>query len=171
MYKFLDRIREFEIKSKKLRGNYFLDYLREINEFNEAQSRLSAKLKKFLVELFKDLNNVEELEAFNFHQYTPYFNDGDVCEFYVCHDYPSFEVKFYNDPEGFRWVDDLDCQMEYDEEGILTEDLIERTTKCLMKIEEVMRKIPDNLYLQAFGDHSLIEVSKEGISVSTYDHE
>lgn len=150
--------------------------------------------------VFEALLADERVIEFGWSQYTPYFNDGDVCEFSV-------------DDPWIRTVDDEDVEDKYD----LIPDATHPTLGYLewrkmtdeeyaLKVTEYRNrgwrgnpynyghfpkpggaKYPDLLELakkldvqsaeyddamyDAFGDHAQVTVTKTGIQIDQYDHE
>jgi hypothetical protein len=98
-------------------------------------------------QLLKDL----DIESFSWTQYTPYFNDGDVCVFRVNYDYP----KINGESAG-----DYYKQPEYEVKREL-----ERNVADFLGIFDES----DLNYL--FGDHVEITVSAEGTTVEEYEHD
>lgn len=113
-----------------------------------------------------DILAVPEVEAIRWRQYTPYFNDGDPCEFSV-HD---IEVKLIGgDPEAGDYEDgyvdawSLKYYAEKSDEE-LPMGLLDAMKKWQSAhIESVVRK--------NFGDHATVTADAEGFSVEFYDHD
>lgn len=117
---------------------------REIKGLKEQiKSVGELAIKELATEFFKAF---PEVECFSWTQYTPYWNDGDVCEFGAHTDYP--EIIYYKDPY------DMD-----------KERVVEREIGSFMDIFEA-----DHLEW-IFGDHIEVTVYREGIKISEYDHD
>ena len=59
-------------------------------EIRKIKNELREKLKNNFHGLTKELfDTYPELNSFGWRQYTPYFNDGESCEFRSMHDYPT----------------------------------------------------------------------------------
>ena len=82
-------------------------------------------------------------------QYTPYFNDGDPCEFGVR------GVYAFSSKEEFDAEDMLE-----EGEGIYGEGTLE---SILESADDVLRA--------AFGDHAVVSATREAVTVEEYDHE
>lgn len=150
--------------------------------------------------VFEALLADERVIEFGWEQYTPYFNDGDVCEFSV------------GDP-WIRTIDDEDvddhCDLQInsthptlghlewrkmtDEEYALK--VIEYKSRGwggtpynyghfpkldgakhpdlleLAKELDVVNSCYENALYDAFGDHARVTVTKTGIQIDEYDHE
>jgi hypothetical protein len=125
---------------------------------------------------------------FGWRQYTPYFNDGEPCEFSVrglwvrtgadtdVEDQYDLDVE-YSHPSlgemtGGEWVDDADrpgCRKKVGEryEG---PDLA-RYERCHALDGAVQGGAFEHVLLDAFGDHAEITVRRDGIEVEFYDHD
>lgn len=84
-------------------------------------------------------------------QYTPFFNDGDPCEFGL-HGVSAFKTK-----EAFD-----EARSTYDEGG---EEIYGKGT-----LEETLESVEDVLKA-AFGDHAIVSANREAITVDEYDHD
>lgn len=86
---------------------------------HSGSSPVEQRDPKILGDLFAGLFSFPQLKALVWEQYTPYFNDGDVCEFSVhgyslrvaFHDAEPGDDDYYDD--GFFRIDDGDL-LEYD---------------------------------------------------------
>lgn len=128
------------------------------SQFSALQDNMKGELNTIFASVFKEYPNVV---AFNWAQYTPYFNDGDKCEFSV----NSVYVKFDNTD-----ADDGDY-----EDGFLSEwDCDDKADKVIVnKIQSIIELIPADFMEGIFGDHCKITVTKNGnnIDILTEDHE
>lgn len=120
-----------------------------IQKVKAAQKDLELALKVEIEELrgaiFKENPH---LESVSWTQYTPYFNDGDTCEFTV-----------------HSWLTTVD------EDGNEEEDL-ESESGALQNLANVLDNSDlSSAFLQAFGDHARVTLTREGISVEEYDHD
>lgn len=109
------------------------------------------------------------IEAVQWEQYTPYFNDGEPCEFTIY----SISVK----PVGGR-PDDGD-----NEDGFIDHWSLkyhgENDRPELLPIYEATEALDNavnggefyDVLLDAFGDHATVTVTSEGITVDFYEHD
>lgn len=155
-------------------------------DITQGSSRVEQKPIEELSPLFQALLDDPTIVEFGWRQYTPYFNDGDTCEFGV---------------HGL-WVkteDDVDAE---DNEDYYASDLGIDYHRSLGKTKavwaEAERKILDwvyegpnedrynrcqdldralqsghydNVLLDNFGDHAMITVRDSGIEVDFYSHD
>lgn len=127
----------------------------DLLNYNDKLAALIEDVKKPLIEeirknfpsyfkeLFEENPNVEN---FGWSQYTPYFNDGDTCEFTVHTDYI--------------------CINDFDEYSSKINPNI------FHKFIAVLKVIPDDFYLDLFGDHNEIMIYSSGeIKIIKYSHD
>lgn len=107
----------------------------------------SGKIKDFFKEFIGKFP--KEVESIGFVCYTPYFNDGDTCEFSV-----DSTLRINGE-----WADDSELEVE------INEDLRQ-------EFESVVGNIPDSLALELFGDHCEVVISRDGTwKTEEYEHE
>jgi hypothetical protein len=134
--------------------------MEEIENFQkklkEEKKILSKKFKDAFPSFFSEIfEEFPRLKAFKFTAFTPYFNDGDTCEYEV------------NDVEEFLLVDEKEFRDEYDFEG-QDEKMIDKISS---KINKIIRKIDDSFYKDAFGDHTEIIVYSNKVKTEEYEHD
>lgn len=126
----------------------------KIKELNERIKVLKSEMLEESKKLFKEVSaeiftKFPEVESFAWHQYTPYFNDGDTCEFSVhCDDY-SIVINEIGEAD-----DDFDSFEKEREE-----------------ISDFLSQINEEAMEEMFGDHVEIVVDRKGVEVNDYDHD
>ena len=138
------------------------------NTYKEKSQEL---MKKVFSEFFQKNTDVH---AIGWRQYTPYFNDGDACEFrsYACYawatntkDTNNIRYGNYDGDEENVWVSDPDY-------GSFNIELIPPSVdESLFELRKFLGKIDDDIYLSIFGDHTNVIVTRDGFQTETYDHE
>ena len=145
----------------------------------DEQRELQIKFQKTAQALFKEttkefFDKNSNVTAIVWTQYTPYFNDGDTCEFRVN------DATFTNapDPENTRWGEyDGDHETAADGSEIfawegwgdapenLNQDMCHSFNRmiCSSEMEDVMKAM--------FGDHVKVVATREGFDVDDYDHD
>ncbi len=130
-----------------------------IQQLVKARAEYESKLKemgdgaaKGLAEMLTE--HIPEGHYLSWHQYTPYFNDGDACTFRLgdLHVIPdSSEAEPYAENcEGVRYVD----------------------SERFPDLCRVWGEIPEDLLESAFGNHVWIVIRKNGThEVSDFDHD
>lgn len=123
---------------------HFLDKLEAVrNTQQDIVKRFIEVLREGLEPLFDKHLNVKTV---SWEQYTPYFNDGSICEFNADVDYVKLN----------RGLGDLEREV--------TDDVQD-------EFSEVTNQFENDEYKLMFGDHCRVTVSRGGITVEEYDHE
>ena len=169
---------------------------REILNFKKKKEALVGELRlefpKLLIPLMEQSNHIQNI---SWTQYTPYFNDGDVCEFSVNTDYLEINnesedsTKMYSKTLTFKIKNEDDIERD----AKVCEEFgyrIHRKKKIgdygyrknieyskyeddiLKNIKKIMSQIPEDFYRDLFGDHARVTISKEGtLTVNEYEHD
>lgn len=172
----------------------------EIAAFDEKRKALVSELQKqfpgMFVELFKP---APTLKSIGWTQYTPFFNDGDSCEFSVnldtfwingansdwdedcdisikAHAYKKLETA-----EDMRINDEVAVKSGYTwykgksigEQGLMyNPNYDELAAEAVSQIYEVLNSIPEDFFKDLFGDHCKVTIFADGtIDVEEYDHD
>jgi len=154
--------------------------LEDFKVMKDRYNTIVAEYKKNVADFGEDLfsqttKNVFEknsnLKSFSWTQYTPYFNDGSICEFDV-----DYEYDMYINDEYIK-VYDLDSWLESDYlnapmfkyYGFATMQELVSAVKDLHNVLDLFSK--DDLEIM-FGDHARIIVYSDGvISVEEHIHD
>ncbi len=100
------------------------------------------------------------IKAIGWAQYTPYYSDGDPCEFDV--------REFYVCTKGD--VDFSEVTRLHDEEIFLDSYSVEdASTKEALRLIE--RSKSDEIFKEAFGDHVMVIATPSGFHVNEYSHD
>ncbi len=166
---------------------------KDVAQINEIKQQLVDKLKPRFKDLFIPfLTKYPQVKEVRWTQYTPYFNDGESCEFSVNElngfiD-PNEESEEYDEcdyegtfPMYSHYIDDygLSTQRDYAREqtdkvlSILNcsiEELKEINNDFLV-LQEAFESIDSDTMQSIFGDHAIITVTLAGIDCEEYDHE
>lgn len=156
----------------------------------EEQEELRRKFQATAQELFKEttkefFDSNPAITAVVWTQYTPYFNDGDTCEFGV--NSPTFTNA--PDPENVSWgsydgdeegvfaVENISYVMNSDRDyykneqeaikkaGVIDVDSCEAFQRmiCSSAMEDVMEAM--------FGNHVKVIATRDGFDIQDYDHD
>jgi hypothetical protein len=98
------------------------------------------------------------LIAFSWTQYTPYFNDGENCEFGVNTDSPDIQVDGEEDLDEFYYS-------SYSKTPPTPRDLVG------MEVVKFLQVYGEDDLLSMFGDHAKVTVTRSGVDVESYDHD
>lgn len=146
-----------------------------IAEQRELQKKFQATAQELFKETTKELFKMNpNVTGIVWTQYTPFFNDGDTCEFSV--NEPSFTNA--PDPESVHWGEyDGDEETAADGSEIfvwegwgsapasLNKESCEAFARMIQssEMEDVMKAM--------FDDHVKVTATREGFSVDEYDHD
>lgn len=121
----------------------------------DFQTRIEALRQEFQT-LFQSqvkvlFDAVPDLEAIDIVQYTPYFNDGDTCEFGIS------SVSFYNEED---FSHDYDSDFDSPQEQQALKDLLKT---FIYSNEDLMKSL--------YGDHAQITITREETKIEEYEHD
>lgn len=128
-----------------------------------------------------------QVQSVTWRQYTPYFNDGDTCEFSayidefdtVVLDNNGEEVENeYVAPGKYRDAVETGLDSFVDPyatyKGGQYESAVVQITdehKFLVLLQKMLVAMGDDIMLNTFGDHVQVKVSRAGVNVDEYDHD
>ena len=137
----------------------FATKLNEITEQyrNMVETEGKAVFNQAFTEVFEKHPARQEI-AWN--QYTPYFNDGDPCEFGV-YDF-QFKIDGISPDYGDEYDDDI-----YNWLSTYSRDLPADLKADIQAIQQ----IPDDVFQIIFGDHVQVHVTRDSIEVEEYYHD
>lgn len=130
-------------------------------EYMAAKKNFTTKAQTFLHEYFKDFfKENPNVGYITWTQYTPYFNDGDTCEFGV-YDFYFFDASVTNEiscPWNLR-------NFEYSEYDISKKykDFESRLTS--------MAEASPEMFKDMFGDHVYVVATSDEFITEEYDHD
>lgn len=117
---------------------------------------LRAKVEAEIKDVFARQENLAEIR---WTQYTPYFNDGDVCEFGV----RELVFRFVGKEYGDRW----------DWEWLSKEKRENPENAPLVEFVSLIHRIPDEVMEGMFGDGYEIKFNRgdDHLTVEEYEHD
>jgi len=147
----------------------------------EAKEKLARLIREQGESIFKEKVNEffkenPAIKAFAWSQYTPYFNDGEPCEFSV-------------NPLSFTTAEDLDedekCGLAHEDGGFSTwsndgpcdgydahPGLTRETYKACRELDRILTSNDmQDIVLSIFGDHVTVFVTPQEVIVEEYDHD
>ena len=137
------------------------DIMALVEDYKKSKAEFSDKAQEAMRTAFKDFFDVNpNIEMIAWTQYTPFFNDGDPCVFGVADMYFSL-VGEKIDLVGY--LDDSGMHSEYD-------DKVDEA-KTFKKFVQEIGTIPDEIFLDAFGDHVRVAATRKGFDTEDYDHD
>jgi len=141
-------------REKLVQDNIKGRFLQKVEEFKQLREKLVNDVRVEFPSLIMPLMNMSDrIQSISWNQYTPWFNDGDTCEFSA----------------NYRY---LDINGQYSSTLFRDEAWSEADKNVVKNMQEAMSVIPDEIYKDVFGDHAQITVSKDGtITVESYEHD
>lgn len=164
--------------------------LAKITELNEKMTAIKEEMRatakesgtEIIQELFAPLFALGITSA-TWLQYTPYFNDGDSCEFGVRADemdlgWPNLKGSVDEDDEdSSAWSALYYLRKEIDSpkrqrllDAGITVEFATEVDKVASAIGKVLHANEDMLEM-AFGDHVKVTVTPNGLEVDEYEHD
>lgn len=108
-----------------------------------------------------------EMETFSWNQYTPYFNDGDSCEFSANTEQESISI---NGEDAYEIAKDTDWSGSKPKP--LPEDELSPLLPAQKDVAEFLQNFDEDDYETMFGDHCEVVVNRDGtIDVEEYSHD
>ena len=180
--------------------NPILDKIKaELAAFEEKKKAMLAEIQKEFPTMFVDLfKQAPNLKSFGWTQYTPYFNDGDTCEFGVHIDYPYvngvnedydgesdisiriYDYKKLETEEDVRINDEVAAKSytwfkgkQIGDNGLCYNPKYDKeVAHTVEQIQEILDTIPEEFLKDMFGDHCKVTLYADGnIEVEEYDHD
>ncbi len=158
-------------------------------DIQRGSSRVPQRPLSELEPLLRRVIEDPFIDSIGWKQYTPYFNDGEPCEFSVGHpwfrttsdvasrstddedeDYDGDDYRFELDGEHpslgrreYDWRRKVELPYEGEHEALY--DACSKLSKAVNggEFEDVL--------LEAFGDHAQVTVRASGITVDSYSHD
>jgi hypothetical protein len=177
-----------ELKTKISEANARINELKK-----QVQKELQAEFSGALTELFDAYPFVKSL---SFTAYTPYFNDGDTCEYNVHHDYCQFNGYDEDDDEQGGDGEDV---LKLSNETIYVEepnpgydplnlgwgfhrnkthwvkkpnpDFNPLYKEAVDAFREALAVVDDDNWMDMVGDHVKVTITRNGIKTDEYDHD
>lgn len=124
----------------------------KVEEINKKREEHLNEVRQGFPAMFAEFFAKSTIKSLTWQQYTPYFNDGEECEF-------SANVRYL--------VINIGEDNEDDEAGLTHED-----KKLLDEVKETLCSIDQNFYRDLFGNHVEVTLTAEGVEVVEYsDHD
>ncbi len=163
-------------------------------DINEGSKRTPQQPLEDLQPLLQALLDDDGIACFGWHQYTPFFNDGDPCVFSASSVWvarpedldPEADEDDEPDTDGLdvsycthlgkytggEWVPDPENPGQKKKVGATYEGPDQdRYDRCLALNGAIESGAFDDVLLGAFGDHAEITIRRSGIQVEYYGHD
>ena len=166
--------------------------INELKEkIKETNKLVSEHAKEVLDKAFADIfTKYPEVVGFKWKQYTPTFNDGDPCEFYLGEpDYILYTKEFADkvtvevlNSEAYAIVDIGDCDDDENENIIEIAELEAEQVKGVWlyssykgdlnaaqkEIEALFKWDVEDIFEYAYGSGHIITATKKGLAIEEY---
>ncbi len=134
-------------------------------EFEQAQRAFEQKAQNLLEAAFTEyFAKYPEVEALTWTQYTPYFNDGDSCEFSVG------DIRIIKSEDSNERAEDEDDDDEDGECIPWKPESRQPYQSDAADIESFLQR-HEEVANAAYGDHSRVTVTRNGADVEEYNHD
>lgn len=120
--------------------------------------------------------NFPDLDSFGFIGYTPYFNDGEECEYRIRDEYFINGFNEYSDEEEHSYFaaregdrniwGDIQYNWATKKYNGPKEDVA-----LIQAVGEFIKSFGSDLWKDLIGDHAIIRITRDGLEVKHYDHE
>ena len=158
------------------------EYDRKVEELNAAkekmQKELAAQLEPLFKEFFKENPKIGKIA---WTQYTPYFNDGEPCEFSVHEKYfvatkwleedEDDPIEYQDCPSLWSYGNKEASFYDSDVDSFKKAGLTEEEIKKVEAFGRFLDNIPEDIYEGIYGDHVEIIATAEGVEVNDYEHD
>lgn len=142
-----------------------------IESFNEEKSKFQSKIKEAFKEEIKKLVFPDRIKSIGWTQYTPYFNDGDSCEFSVNCDYLYVNDEREDDDEDNFLSKYIYEVVNGKYERVPNPNYDKECGEFVDKFSTLIGQIPNEVMLDMFGDHVIVTYSGGNFKVSEYSHD
>lgn len=154
-----------------------------IRDKRKEISKLENDIHKVSTNLFDDFcksifQKYTKLESFGWSQYTPYFNDGDICVFTANTDYLKINGEFAEESKWYnvnsikdwgKWNPKLKKYVGRVE--TVNESYDEVLAKATDEIRDFLSLFDNDFFLRKFGDHADVTINSSGFSVDECEHD
>lgn len=163
-------------------SNVTFDQLIGSNQLNEITDKLEELKRQCTEQAQSALKSVfhaffekhQDVKIIGWRQFTPWFNDGDTCEF---NSYASYAWATNVEDEDLlnmsyggleseseeHWIDNR----EYGDSG----EVPDAVGKDLVLLRKFLSELDDSVYKDMFGDHVCVIATRSGFDVRDYEHD
>ena len=156
-------------------------------EINRIKKEMVEKLRPKMKDIFLPFLEKwkDKVTTITWTQYTPYFNDGEPCEFSVNTLYAHIideDISYYDGtfPINDWYFKERGTDKESDYQKKFWDNLLKlfidesEAKDCnddFEKLQKTFSQINEDLLLEVFGDHARIIVTLAGIETEEFDHD
>ena len=154
-----------------------------LREKQEEIKKLKEEMLEASNKIFTDLTKTifedhPKVKSFGWNQFTPYFNDGETCEFSANVDYiqindePVDESDWINETKITNWGTFNREKRQYEgRTEVPNFNYDPELVKACDEIREFLRNFDNDFFMSQFGDHAEVTITAEGVSVDEYEHD
>lgn len=145
----------------------------DLKEYKEAKQQFMKVAQEALAKEFKAFfDKYPTIDAIRWKQYTPHFNDGDVCEFSRY----EFDIRVGQADKSKEEVGtaELILAQETDDDGFYEGYDIDSDTPLGRAVKELEKSCSydvDDAFQEAFGDGVEVVATRKGFTTEDYDHD
>ncbi len=149
-------------------------------EIAKIQKDVKDKIQNNFTGLTNELFNIyPELKSFGWRQYTPYFNDGESCEFSSRHDNPIIngaDEDYGDEPEEgviniVRDSSETYRDSSTDWKNVPNPNYNPYYKEIVTSVKNFLNQFDNDDMYDLFGDHVKVTITAEGAKTSEYDHD
>lgn len=134
-----------------------------LDGLEQARAKVKEQGKAAVGALFKAFfAEHPKVTAICWTQYTPYFNDGEPCEFSV--------GELHLATKAADWPNVSSLYDDEGEEGALFKDSYSLKGANKSALARLAASVDEDILETAFGDHVMVIATPEGFHVSEYSH-
>lgn len=144
-----------------------------VAEYTKTKEEFVEKSKNAMRTAFNEFFDANpDIDKITWTQYTPYFNDGDPCVFGVQEMYFTLDKDEVDINELDYQDEEYRCYSDFfwDDNGKRFDPVAEYRAE-FKKFTQQIGKLPDEIFLNTFGDHVRVIASRSGFDVQEYEHD
>lgn len=155
-----------------IRADHLAELTGKLEELKRQYQEHSQSSLKSVFHAFFEKH--QDVKMISWQQYTPWFNDGDTCEFnsYACYAFATnvededlLDMTYgvlRSDSEEY-WIDDP----IYGDSGEVPPSI----AKDLVLLRNFLSELDDSVYKDMFGDHVRVVATRSGFDTRDYEHD
>jgi hypothetical protein len=159
------------------------EIIKEVKEKQKEIAELKKELLKKSEEAFftgskKIMETCPDLKSVSWNQYTPHFNDGDVCEFSANTDYLTVNGNYVEDDDSL--IERIVVkQGTWNRSTGFYEGRVEQPnpnfnknlSDAVDRLSEFLSIFDNDFYKSQFGDHIKVTITPDGFDTEWYEHD
>lgn len=131
----------------------------------------SIKEKEFIDIIKIIFIRYPKVKSFGWSQYTPYYNDGNEIYFSVNTDYISINGELVDESITSYGTWNREKKVYEGRVEVPNLNYDAELAKAADEIRDFLKHFDDDFFLEQFGDHAEVVVTKDGVSINDCDHD